>query len=143
MSEVILTETDGHVGLATLNRPEALNALSIELMDRLIEVLEGYDRDPNIHVIVVAGSERAFAAGHVDETIMGDWEDVQIELGLKIFREKEPEDDFFADFAPEDVDVFTVDRPTAAQRSKVKAKRKTAQQSRKKNRKKKKRSVNC
>lgn len=63
MSEVILTKTDGHVGIATLNRPEVLNALSVELMDRLIEVLEGYDRDPNIHVIVVTGSERAFAAG--------------------------------------------------------------------------------
>lgn len=63
MSEVILTKTDGHVGIATLNRPEVLNALSVELMDRLIEVLEGYDRDPNIHVIVLTGSERAFAAG--------------------------------------------------------------------------------
>ncbi len=63
MSDLILTQTDGHVGVATLNRPDVLNALSIEVMDTLIEVLEGYDRDPNIHVIVLAGSERAFAAG--------------------------------------------------------------------------------
>lgn len=63
MSDVILARTDGHVGIATLNRPDVLNALSIELMDRLIEVLEAYDRDPNIRVIVMAGGERAFAAG--------------------------------------------------------------------------------
>ena len=45
MSEVILTSTEGHVGVATLNRPEVLNALSVELMDTLIDVLEGYDPD--------------------------------------------------------------------------------------------------
>ncbi len=63
MSELILKRTDGHVGIATLNRPEVLNALSVELMDMLIDVLEGFDRDENIYVIVLAGSERAFAAG--------------------------------------------------------------------------------
>jgi enoyl-CoA hydratase len=63
MNQHILTKTDGHVGICTLNRPEVLNALSIELMDQLIVALEGFDRDPNIHVIVIAGSERAFAAG--------------------------------------------------------------------------------
>lgn len=82
--------------------------------------------------------ERAFAAGRVDETIMGDWEDVQVDLGLKLFREKDPEDDFFANFAPEEEDIFAVEGPSAAQRSKAKAKRKIARQSRQKNRKKKK-----
>jgi enoyl-CoA hydratase len=63
MSEYILSRAEDHVGIATLNRPEVLNALSVELIERLIEVLEGFDRDPNIHVIVLTGSERAFAAG--------------------------------------------------------------------------------
>jgi enoyl-CoA hydratase len=63
MPEIVLTQTDGHVGVATLNRPEVLNALSVELMDRLIAALEGFDRDPNVYVIVLAGSEKAFAAG--------------------------------------------------------------------------------
>ncbi len=63
MSGHVLSRTEDHVGIATLNRPEVLNALSVELMDTLIEVLEGYDRDPNIHVIVLSGSEKAFAAG--------------------------------------------------------------------------------
>ena len=63
MSGHILSRTEGHVGIATLNRPDVLNALSVELMDQLIGVLEGYDRDPNIYVMVLAGSEKAFAAG--------------------------------------------------------------------------------
>ncbi|MCH7884880.1 MAG: enoyl-CoA hydratase/isomerase family protein [Planctomycetes bacterium] len=63
MSDYILSKTDNHVGIATLNRPEVLNALSVELMDQLIAALEGFDSDPNIRVIVLTGSERVFAAG--------------------------------------------------------------------------------
>ena len=63
MNDYILSKTDNHVGIATLNRPEVLNALSVELMDQLIAALEGFDNDPNIRVIVLTGSERVFAAG--------------------------------------------------------------------------------
>ncbi len=63
MNDYILSSTEDHVGIATLNRPEVLNALSVGLIDRLIEVLEGFDKDPNIYVIVLTGSERVFAAG--------------------------------------------------------------------------------
>lgn len=63
MTELILKQTDGYVALVKLNRPEVLNALSVELMDQLIAALEEFDRDPNIYVIVIAGSEKAFAAG--------------------------------------------------------------------------------
>jgi len=63
MSELIISQTEGHVGVATLNRPEVLNALSIALIDELISVLEGFDADSNIRVIVIAGNEKAFAAG--------------------------------------------------------------------------------
>ena len=63
MNEPILHRVEGHVGVCTLNRPEVLNALSVELMDQLIAALEAFDRDANIHVMVIAGSERAFAAG--------------------------------------------------------------------------------
>jgi len=63
MQDTILTNKEGHVGVCTLNRPEVLNALNIELMDTLIERLEGFDADPDIRVIVIAGSEKAFAAG--------------------------------------------------------------------------------
>lgn len=63
MTNFILTQVDGHVGLVTLNRPEVLNALSVGLMEELIAALEAFDRDPNVYVIVLAGSEKAFAAG--------------------------------------------------------------------------------
>jgi enoyl-CoA hydratase len=63
MSNFILTRTEDHVGVATLNRPEVLNALSVELMDQLIAALEAFDNDPNVYVMVITGSEKVFAAG--------------------------------------------------------------------------------
>ncbi|HEY9772333.1 MAG TPA: enoyl-CoA hydratase-related protein [Planktothrix sp.] len=59
----ILTTVEEHIAIVTLNRPKALNALNHELMDELVNALEGYDRDPQIHVIILTGGERAFAAG--------------------------------------------------------------------------------
>jgi len=61
--EMILTETRGRVGLITLNRPKALNALCDQLMEELGQALRAYDDDPAIGAIVITGSERAFAAG--------------------------------------------------------------------------------
>jgi enoyl-CoA hydratase len=61
--ETIKVETRGHVGLVTLNRPDALNALNNQLIDELIEAMEAYDRDESIGCIVLTGSEKAFAAG--------------------------------------------------------------------------------
>lgn len=63
MSQFILSSIQVRVGVVTLNRPEVLNALSVGLMEELIAALEAFDRDPNIYVIVLAGSEKAFAAG--------------------------------------------------------------------------------
>ena len=59
----ILTETDGHVGVVRLNRPKQLNALNLALMEQLAAALEALDENDDIYVIVLAGSERAFAAG--------------------------------------------------------------------------------
>jgi len=63
MNPNVLVETQGPVGLVTLNRPDALNALSLAMMEALVEALEAFDRDPAIRVIVLAGHEKAFAAG--------------------------------------------------------------------------------
>jgi len=57
------TGTEGRVGLVTLNRPKALNALCAGLMDELIRALNDFDNDPTVGAIVVTGSEKAFAAG--------------------------------------------------------------------------------
>ncbi|WP_333977242.1 enoyl-CoA hydratase [Burkholderia cepacia] len=61
--ENILVETRGRVGLVTLNRPKALNALNDALMDELGDALKAFDADGGIGAIVVTGSEKAFAAG--------------------------------------------------------------------------------
>jgi enoyl-CoA hydratase len=61
--ETILTSTDGRVGVITLNRPKALNALNDQLMDELGAALLSFDADSNISCVVITGSEKAFAAG--------------------------------------------------------------------------------
>jgi enoyl-CoA hydratase len=58
-----LVERDGPVAVVRLNRPKQLNALSGELMGELVSSLQELDEDPETRAIVVAGNERAFAAG--------------------------------------------------------------------------------
>ncbi len=60
---LIETTRDGHVALCRLNRPEARNALSPELMDELAGAVEGLDADEEVRCIVIVGSDEAFAAG--------------------------------------------------------------------------------
>lgn len=60
----VLVETNGRVALVTLNRPEKLNALSYELNDRLLAVLDEIEDDPAIGAVVMTGAgDRAFSAG--------------------------------------------------------------------------------
>jgi enoyl-CoA hydratase len=73
MSEsLVLIETRGRVGLLTLNRPQALNALNDALMDELGQALMAFEQDVTIGAIVITGSEKAFAAG-ADIGAMKDW----------------------------------------------------------------------
>lgn len=59
----IIAKTEGTVGVITLNRPQALNALNAELLTELVAALEAWDADDAVRAIVITGSERAFAAG--------------------------------------------------------------------------------
>lgn len=61
--EMILTETRGRVGLITLNRPKALNALNNQLLSEMMDALDAFDKDDNIGAMVITGSEKVFAAG--------------------------------------------------------------------------------
>ena len=61
--QFVLVEREGAVGVVLLNRPKQLNALSDALMDELVSALQELDRDDAIRAIVLAGNERAFAAG--------------------------------------------------------------------------------
>ncbi|MBV6478911.1 MAG: putative enoyl-CoA hydratase echA8 [Ignavibacteria bacterium] len=64
---ILVSEIDNgkslNVGLIRLNRPEALNALNIELMKEVVETLEAFDRDIEIGCMVLTGNEKSFAAG--------------------------------------------------------------------------------
>jgi enoyl-CoA hydratase len=70
--ENILTEIRGKVGLITLNRPKALNALNDALIDEVGAALDAFEADEAIGCIVITGSEKAFAAG-ADIGAMKDW----------------------------------------------------------------------
>jgi enoyl-CoA hydratase len=70
--ENIIVETRGKVGLITLNRPKAMNALNDTLIDEIGAAFDGFEADENIGCIVITGSEKAFAAG-ADIGAMAGW----------------------------------------------------------------------
>ncbi len=63
MATLVESSRDGNVVLLRLNRPEARNALSPELMEELASELERLDPDPEVRCVVIAGSDKVFAAG--------------------------------------------------------------------------------
>jgi enoyl-CoA hydratase len=83
--EMILVETRGRVGLVTLNRPKALNALNDALMNELGDALAAFDADEAIGAMVITGSDKAFAAG-ADIGAMKDWGYMDVYKGEYITR---------------------------------------------------------
>lgn len=64
VGRTVLWTREGPVGIATLNRPRALNALTVELLEELDRCLEEAERDPALRAVVLAGSgEKAFCVG--------------------------------------------------------------------------------
>ncbi|MCS6908046.1 MAG: enoyl-CoA hydratase-related protein, partial [Anaerolineales bacterium] len=61
--QTILCEKQNKIGVVKLNRPQALNALNSTLLRELMDALAVLDEDTEVRAIVIAGSERAFAAG--------------------------------------------------------------------------------
>lgn len=61
--ETIITETRGKVGLITLNRPKALNALNSQVLAELVAAVKDFSADAGVGAMIVTGSEKAFAAG--------------------------------------------------------------------------------
>jgi enoyl-CoA hydratase/carnithine racemase len=63
VGNLIESSREGQVALLRLNRPEARNALSPEMMEQLATELEGLDPDPDVRCVVITGSDKVFAAG--------------------------------------------------------------------------------
>ncbi|NJD24495.1 MAG: enoyl-CoA hydratase [Betaproteobacteria bacterium] len=63
MTQVVLTEVHGKVGLIRINRPEALNALNNDVVDGIGAAINTFEADEAIGCIVITGNEKAFAAG--------------------------------------------------------------------------------
>ena len=63
MAELVETSVDRGVALCRLNRPEARNALSPEVMEELASTVEAFDADDGVRCIVIAGSDEVFASG--------------------------------------------------------------------------------
>ncbi|MBN8243374.1 enoyl-CoA hydratase [Nitratireductor aquimarinus] len=61
--ETILVETRERVGLITLNRPKALNALNSKVLEEVVAAAKAFDENLRVGAIVLTGSEKAFAAG--------------------------------------------------------------------------------
>ena len=61
--EHVIVEKDGAIGLVTLNRPQALNALSYGLVKDLALAVQAFERDADVRAIIITGGERVFAAG--------------------------------------------------------------------------------
>ncbi|MBX6321276.1 MAG: enoyl-CoA hydratase [Rhodospirillaceae bacterium] len=77
--ELLIVEKRGRVGLITLNRPKALNALSDALIAELNHALDEFEADEAVRAIVLTGSERAFAAG-------ADVREMQGRTYMEVFR---------------------------------------------------------
>lgn len=63
MSDVVLAEKKGNVGLITINRPDALNAVNSDVMNGIISNTKTFDQDPEVGCIVITGAGKAFIAG--------------------------------------------------------------------------------
>lgn len=73
----ITVEKKGRVGLITLNRPEALNALNLEMLTEIVAAASEMDADTGIGAIVLTGSAKAFAAGaDIKEMLSKDYQDM-------------------------------------------------------------------
>ena len=59
----ILVRSEGPIGIITLNRPQALNALNSALMDEVTAAIDAFEADGAIRCLILTGSEKAFAAG--------------------------------------------------------------------------------
>lgn len=78
--ETILVDLEGHVGVITINRPGAMNALNDTVMDEMAAAIDEFESDTAIGCIVITGSDKAFAAG-------ADIKEMQEKSYMEVFKE--------------------------------------------------------
>ena len=78
--ETILVDREGHVGVITINRPDAMNALNDQVMNEMGAALDDFEGDDAIGCVVITGSEKAFAAG-------ADIKEMQEKSFMDVFKE--------------------------------------------------------
>lgn len=85
----LLFKKEGNIGILSINRPDALNALNSIVLDELGQAIEMIDNDPDIHILILTGEGRAFVAG-ADIAEMKDMNSMEArrfaEKGISIFR---------------------------------------------------------
>ena len=85
--QTIIIETKDNVGLITLNRPDALNALSNRVIGELARALDDFENNNAIGAIVLTGSEKAFAAGaDIREMQPKTWPDTFVDDFITLMR---------------------------------------------------------
>ncbi len=62
--KTILVEKQNRIGTITLNRPDKLNAMNLELKNELLQAFEELDADPDVSVLIMTGAGKAFSSGH-------------------------------------------------------------------------------
>ena len=81
MTPPVLYEVTGRVATVTLNRPEVLNAVTMDMEDLLVERLQVADRDPGVGAIVLTGAGRGFCAG---DDVKAQWDDPRMSQALEL-----------------------------------------------------------
>jgi len=88
----LLLEKEGNIGILSINRPEALNALNSFLLEELNMAIEAIQKDEDIHILILTGEGRAFVAG-ADISEMKDMNPTKArifaEKGIELFRKIE------------------------------------------------------
>ncbi len=85
-NNTILTQVDGSIGIISLNRPEDMNAVNLEMLNEIAYQVQSWDYDNNIRCIVIEGSESVFAAG-IDVKALS-YEVNQQSLALKAWQDE-------------------------------------------------------
>jgi len=83
----IAVEIDASVGWVSLNRPESLNALQLEMMEELVKALKELDRDPDIKIVVLKGEGKGFCSGGDIKAMLSMSEENEFQDFMKVITE--------------------------------------------------------